>query len=59
MCDGAAERGLIKEKEAGVSLHWGNAEAIVKLTEDTGYKRGFGEELALGRARREYLQRKS
>lgn len=43
-----AERGLIKEKEAGVSLHWGNAEAIVKLTEDTGYKRGFGEELALG-----------
>ena len=36
------------EKKAGVSLHWGNAEAIVKLTEDTGYRRGFGDELALG-----------
>ncbi|MFY9430539.1 MAG: aldehyde ferredoxin oxidoreductase family protein [Acetomicrobium sp.] len=43
-----AELGLIDEKKAGVSLHWGNAEAIVKLTEDTGYRRGFGEELALG-----------
>jgi len=43
-----AELGLIDEKKAGVSLHWGNAEAIVKLTEDTGYRRGFGDELALG-----------
>ena len=33
-----AELGLIDEKKAGVSLHWGNAEAIVKLTEDTGYR---------------------
>ncbi|MDK2883250.1 MAG: aldehyde:ferredoxin oxidoreductase [Bacillota bacterium] len=42
------ENGILDEAAVGLPLHFGNAEAIVKLTEDTGYKRGFGAELALG-----------
>lgn len=42
------ENGILDEATVGLPLNFGNAEAIVKLTEDTGYKRGFGAELALG-----------
>ncbi|MDK2855312.1 MAG: aldehyde:ferredoxin oxidoreductase [Bacillota bacterium] len=42
------EAGILDEATVGLPLTFGNAEAIVKLTEDTGYKRGFGAELALG-----------
>lgn len=42
------EEGIIDQGTTGIRLNFGNAEAIVKLTEDTGYKRGFGAELAAG-----------
>ena len=42
------EEGLIDREAAGLALNFGNAEAIVKLTEDAGYKRGLGAELAEG-----------
>ncbi|MGI6605191.1 MAG: aldehyde ferredoxin oxidoreductase family protein [Firmicutes bacterium] len=42
------QEGLLDEASAGLPLRFGNAAAIVKLTEDTGFKRGLGAELALG-----------
>ncbi|HHY93340.1 MAG TPA: aldehyde ferredoxin oxidoreductase, partial [Firmicutes bacterium] len=42
------ENGVLDEATVGRSLHFGDAAAIVQLTEDTGYKRGFGADLALG-----------
>ena len=46
------ENGLISEKDTGgLKLTWGNAEAIVALTEKIGMKEGFGAILAEGSAR--------
>ncbi|HHV07515.1 MAG TPA: aldehyde ferredoxin oxidoreductase family protein [Firmicutes bacterium] len=42
------EEGVIDQETTGLPLNFGNAEALVKLTEDTGYQRGFGAELAAG-----------
>ncbi len=43
------EEGVIDQATTGLPLNFGNAEALVKLTEDTGYQRGFGgAELAAG-----------
>lgn len=42
------EAGILDAATTGLPLNFGNAEALVKLTEDAGYKRGFGAELALG-----------
>ncbi len=42
------ELGKISEKELGRSLDWGDAEALVELTRQTGYREGFGDVLALG-----------
>ncbi|HHV58167.1 MAG TPA: aldehyde ferredoxin oxidoreductase family protein [Firmicutes bacterium] len=42
------EAGVLDEATVGQALHFGDAAAMVKLTEDTGYKRGFGADLALG-----------
>ena len=42
------EKGYAIEKDVGMDLHFGNAEAIVKLTSMTGYREGFGDKLALG-----------
>ncbi|MDR1712561.1 MAG: hypothetical protein LBR39_00150, partial [Coriobacteriales bacterium] len=43
-----AELGAITEEEIGFKLRFGDADAIVKLTELTGKDEGFGKVLALG-----------
>ena len=46
------ENGLITEADTdGVKLNWGNAEAIVAMTEKIGRRDGFGAVLAEGSAR--------
>ncbi|MCP4397455.1 MAG: aldehyde ferredoxin oxidoreductase, partial [bacterium] len=45
------ERGILTEKETGRPLHFGDAEALVEMTEATGKCEGFGNELALGSKR--------
>jgi len=42
------ERGLVTEEEAGVSLTFGNAEAMVRLVELAGKGEGFGKKIGLG-----------
>ncbi|MDD2206132.1 MAG: aldehyde ferredoxin oxidoreductase family protein [Aminobacterium sp.] len=42
------EMGVLTENETGYDLHFGNVNAMVKLTEDTAHRRGFGDELAEG-----------
>lgn len=45
------ENGLFTKEEAGgIELTWGNADAIVKMTEAIAEQKGFGEVLALGSA---------
>ena len=43
-----AEKGLVSEEEIGVSLSFGDADAMVKLVEMTAKREGFGEKLAMG-----------
>ncbi|SHI55272.1 aldehyde:ferredoxin oxidoreductase [Malonomonas rubra DSM 5091] len=43
-----AEKGLVTEEEIGMPLSFGDADALVKLTELTGKGEGFGKKLALG-----------
>lgn len=43
-----AEKGLVSEEEIGMPLAFGDADALVKLTEMTGKGEGFGKKLALG-----------
>lgn len=43
-----AEKGLVSEEEIGMPLSFGDADALVKLTEMTGKGEGFGKKLALG-----------
>src|SRR4030066_131265 len=40
--------GLIKEKDVGMELKFGDAKAMVELTRKTGLREGFGDLLALG-----------
>lgn len=42
------EMGVITEKQVGRSLRFGDAEAMVELTRQTGLREGFGDELAEG-----------
>jgi aldehyde:ferredoxin oxidoreductase len=42
------EKGLISEKEIGMSLNFGDADAMVKLIELTGKGEGFGKKIGLG-----------
>jgi len=42
------EKGIITEKDAGISLKWGDPEAILRLIEDIGERRGLGDILAEG-----------
>lgn len=45
------ENGLFtKEETGGIELTWGNANAIVKMTEAIAEQKGFGEVLSLGSA---------
>lgn len=45
------EKGVLTEAEIGRSLHWGDAEALVALVQQTGMREGFGDILALGSLR--------
>jgi aldehyde:ferredoxin oxidoreductase len=45
------ERGVLTDEQVGMPLPFGSGEALVALTEATGYRRGFGDELALGSRR--------
>ena len=42
------ERGLISEEQAGMTLDFGDAEAMVRLVELAGKGEGFGRQIALG-----------
>ena len=42
------QKGLVSEDEIGMSLKFGDADAMVKLIEMTGKKEGFGAKIALG-----------
>ena len=42
------ERGLLSEKEIGFALPWGDAKAIIKLTEMIAHREGIGDLLAEG-----------
>ena len=43
-----AEKGLVSEEEIGMPLQFGDADALVKLSELTAKREGFGDKLALG-----------
>jgi len=42
------ERGYLTEKQAGRPLAWGDGRSLVELVRMTGYREGFGDELAEG-----------
>ena len=42
------EMGALTKEEAGCELNFGNSEAVVKLVEETAFRKGFGNELAEG-----------
>jgi aldehyde:ferredoxin oxidoreductase len=42
------EEGIITAKEAGRSLHFGDADAMVEMVKAIGYREGFGDDLAEG-----------
>jgi aldehyde:ferredoxin oxidoreductase len=42
------EQGLLSEEDIGGTLNFGDAEAMVALTERTGLREGFGDQLAEG-----------
>jgi aldehyde:ferredoxin oxidoreductase len=42
------EKGYITEKQAGGPLKWGDAQKLVELVGLTGYREGFGDQLAEG-----------
>jgi aldehyde:ferredoxin oxidoreductase len=42
------ERGYLSESDVGFPLKWGDADALVKLTQMTGNREGFGDLLAEG-----------
>lgn len=43
-----SEKGILSKDEIGMALKFGDADAIVKLTEMTGNREGFGDKLAQG-----------
>ena len=43
-----AERGYLPERDVGFALKFGDAEALIRLTEAMAYRRGFGDTLAEG-----------
>jgi aldehyde:ferredoxin oxidoreductase len=45
------EKGVLTDAETGMSLRFGDADALVALTEKTAYREGFGAELAEGSKR--------
>ena len=45
------EKGYVTENETGMPLNFGSGEALVAMAERTGYRKGFGNELAEGSKR--------
>ena len=45
------ERGVVSEQRVGMPLPFGSGDALVALTEMTGWRRGFGDEIAEGSKR--------
>jgi aldehyde:ferredoxin oxidoreductase len=45
------ERGIISDKKTKMPLKFGSGDALVRMTEATGYREGFGDVLAEGSAR--------
>jgi aldehyde:ferredoxin oxidoreductase len=45
------ERGIVTDRQVEVPLRFGSAEALVRMTEATAYREGFGNELAEGSKR--------
>jgi aldehyde:ferredoxin oxidoreductase len=45
------ERGIVSEELTGMPLPFGSSEALVRMTEATGYREGFGDRLAEGSRR--------
>jgi len=45
------EKGYLSFKETGLALNFGNAEALVEITEKTGRREGFGDAVAEGSLR--------
>ncbi|GIW40506.1 MAG: aldehyde ferredoxin oxidoreductase [Candidatus Binatia bacterium] len=43
-----AEKGYLPARDVGFDLRFGDAEAVVRLTEEMAYRRGFGDVLAEG-----------
>ena len=45
------EKGVLTDEVTGTPMPFGSGEALVRMTEATGYREGFGDELAEGSAR--------
>ena len=45
------ERGVLTDREVELPLRFGSAEALIRMTEATAYREGFGNELAEGSKR--------
>jgi aldehyde:ferredoxin oxidoreductase len=45
------EKGILTDAQTGMPLRFGSGEALVAMTEKTGYREGFGNELAEGSKR--------
>ena len=42
------EKGILSEEDVGMELRFGDADAVIQLVEQTGYREGFGDVLAEG-----------
>jgi aldehyde:ferredoxin oxidoreductase len=42
------ERGIVTDQQTGMPLKFGSSEALIRMTEATAYREGFGDELAEG-----------
>jgi aldehyde:ferredoxin oxidoreductase len=45
------EKGVLSDEQTGMPMPFGSGEALVAMSEATGYRRGFGDELAEGSKR--------
>ena len=45
------ERGILTDKQVEMPLRFGSSEALIRMTEATAYREGFGDELAEGSKR--------
>src|SRR5210317_1364179 len=42
------EKGVITDDQVEIPLNFGSSEALIRMTEATAYREGFGDELAAG-----------